>query len=107
MLLTSGGAAASTLGADTRHPQYQALKGRVHQELLNRLNLDRLAQVRREDAEPELRGVISTNALELGIDVGSLDASILVGFPNTIASTWQQAGRAGRSNDPALAVVVA
>ena len=55
----------------------------------------------------ELRGVISTNALELGIDVGSLDASILVGFPNTIASTWQQAGRAGRSNDPALAVVVA
>ena len=57
--------------------------------------------------EGELRGVISTNALELGIDVGSLDASILVGFPNTIASTWQQAGRAGRSNDPALAVVVA
>jgi pilus assembly protein CpaF len=44
--------------ADTRHPEYQALKGRVHQELLNRLNLDRLGQVRREDAEPELRGLI-------------------------------------------------
>jgi len=57
--------------------------------------------------EGELRGVISTNALELGIDVGSLDASILVGFPNTIASTWQQAGRAGRKQAPALAVVVA
>jgi DEAD/DEAH box helicase domain-containing protein len=57
--------------------------------------------------EGELRGVISTNALELGIDVGSLDAAILVGFPNTIASTWQQAGRAGRSQSPALAVVVA
>jgi len=57
--------------------------------------------------EGELRGVISTNALELGIDVGSLDAAILVGFPNTIASTWQQAGRAGRQRDPALAVVVA
>src|SRR6185436_11247700 len=57
--------------------------------------------------EGELRGVISTNALELGIDVGSLDAAILVGFPNTIASTWQQAGRAGRSREPALAVVVA
>jgi DEAD/DEAH box helicase domain-containing protein len=57
--------------------------------------------------EGELRGVISTNALELGIDVGSLDAALLVGFPNTIASTWQQAGRAGRSQSPALALVVA
>jgi len=55
----------------------------------------------------ELRGVISTNALELGIDVGTLDASILVGFPNTIASTWQQAGRSGRKQAPSLAVVVA
>ena len=57
--------------------------------------------------EGELRGVISTNALELGIDVGTLDASILVGFPNTIASTWQQAGRSGRKHSPSLAVVVA
>jgi len=57
--------------------------------------------------EGELRGVISTNALELGIDVGTLDASILVGFPNTIASTWQQAGRSGRKLLPSLAVVVA
>ncbi len=55
----------------------------------------------------DLRGVISTNALELGIDVGSLDAAVLVGFPNTIASTWQQAGRAGRKHAPSLAVVVA
>jgi pilus assembly protein CpaF len=46
-------------GADTRHPEYQALKARVHQELLNRLNLDRLAKVQREDAEPELRSMIS------------------------------------------------
>jgi pilus assembly protein CpaF len=45
-------------GADTRHPQYQALKGRVHQELLNRLNLDRLSKVKRGEAEPELRGLI-------------------------------------------------
>ncbi len=57
--------------------------------------------------EGDLRGVISTNALELGIDVGTLDASILVGFPNTIASTWQQAGRSGRKLKPSLAVVVA
>jgi pilus assembly protein CpaF len=47
-----------TVGADTRHPQYQALKGRVHQELLNRLNLDRLSKVKRGEAEPELRGLI-------------------------------------------------
>jgi pilus assembly protein CpaF len=45
--------------ADARHPDYQALKGRVHQELLNRLNLDRLAQVSAEEAEPELRSLIS------------------------------------------------
>jgi DEAD/DEAH box helicase domain-containing protein len=55
----------------------------------------------------DLLGVISTNALELGIDVGSLDAAVLVGFPNTIASTWQQAGRAGRSHATSVAVVVA
>jgi pilus assembly protein CpaF len=45
--------------ADTRHPEYQALKGRVHGELLNKLNLDRLTQVKREDAEPELRSLIT------------------------------------------------
>lgn len=55
----------------------------------------------------ELLGVVSTNALELGIDIGSLDASILVGFPGTIASVWQQAGRAGRGADPALTILVA
>ena len=44
---------------DTRSPEYQALKGRIHSELLNRLNLDRLATVRRADAEPELRGIIT------------------------------------------------
>ena len=55
----------------------------------------------------ELLGVISTNALELGIDVGSLDVSVLVGYPGTIASTWQQAGRAGRTSDESLAVLIA
>jgi pilus assembly protein CpaF len=44
---------------DMRDPRYQALKGRVHEELLNRLNLDRLTQTRREDAEPEIRGLIT------------------------------------------------
>jgi pilus assembly protein CpaF len=55
----AGGALAAN-AADTRNPEYQALKGRVHTELLNRLNLDRLASVRREEAEPELRSIIAT-----------------------------------------------
>lgn len=55
----------------------------------------------------KLRGVCATNALELGIDVGSLDAAILVGYPGTVSSTWQQAGRAGRRATQSLAILVA
>jgi DEAD/DEAH box helicase domain-containing protein len=55
----------------------------------------------------KLRGVSATNALELGIDVGGLDFCILNGFPGTIASMWQQAGRAGRQQQRSLAVLVA
>jgi DEAD/DEAH box helicase domain-containing protein len=54
----------------------------------------------------EVTGVVSTNALELGIDIGSLQAAVLVGYPGTIASTWQQLGRAGRKSG-ATAVFVA
>jgi DEAD/DEAH box helicase domain-containing protein len=52
-------------------------------------------------------GVITTNALELGIDIGSLEACVLVGYPGTIASTWQQVGRAGRRDSSSVAILVA
>ena len=55
----------------------------------------------------QLLGVVATNALELGIDVGALDAALLVGFPGTICSTWQQAGRAGRASQDSLVVLIA
>jgi DEAD/DEAH box helicase domain-containing protein len=55
----------------------------------------------------EITGVVSTNALELGIDIGSLDVSIIVGYPGSIASLWQQAGRAGRRAGVSLTIMVA
>ncbi|HNZ33584.1 MAG TPA: DEAD/DEAH box helicase, partial [Syntrophales bacterium] len=54
-----------------------------------------------------LTGVTSTNALEVGIDIGSLDCVIISGYPGTVLATWQQAGRSGRRNREALAVLVA
>ncbi len=54
-----------------------------------------------------VRGVVSTNALELGIDIGALDVSIMAGYPGTIAATWQRAGRAGRRAAQSAAVMVA
>jgi DEAD/DEAH box helicase domain-containing protein len=53
-----------------------------------------------------VRGVVATNALELGIDIGSLDAAISIGYPGTIASTWQQMGRAGRRAGTSLSALV-
>jgi len=65
----------------------------------------------RREIESELfsgaiRGVVSTSALELGVDIGGLDACVLCGFPGTLASLWQQAGRAGRGEAASLAVLV-
>ncbi|MFE4571266.1 DEAD/DEAH box helicase [Paenibacillus chitinolyticus] len=55
----------------------------------------------------EILGVVSTNALELGVDIGQLQVCIMTGYPGSIASTWQQAGRAGRRHGEALIVMVA
>ncbi|TFH04911.1 MAG: DEAD/DEAH box helicase, partial [Spirochaetales bacterium] len=54
-----------------------------------------------------IHGVVSTNALELGIDIGGLDAAILGGYPGSISSAWQQAGRAGRRSSVSVALIVA
>ncbi len=63
--------------------------------------------IERQLKDGSMKGVVSTNALELGIDIGSLDAVIISGYPGTMMSTRQQAGRAGRKGDDALALLVA
>jgi len=64
-------------------------------------------EIERGLRDGQIRGVVSTAALELGIDVGSLDAAVMAGYPGTIASTWQRAGRAGRRTGSSCAVLVA
>ncbi|HEX4544610.1 MAG TPA: DEAD/DEAH box helicase [Candidatus Acidoferrum sp.] len=64
-------------------------------------------EIERGLREGKIRGVVSTSALELGIDVGSLDTVVMAGYPGTIAATWQRAGRAGRRSGSSCAVLVA
>jgi DEAD/DEAH box helicase domain-containing protein len=64
-------------------------------------------EIERKLRDGEIRGVVATNALELGIDIGSLDAVVMAGYPGTVASTWQRSGRAGRRQNTSLAVLVA
>lgn len=64
-------------------------------------------QIEQELFSGELTGVVATNALELGIDIGDLEATVLTGYPGSIASTWQQAGRSGRGGDKSLSFLIA
>jgi DEAD/DEAH box helicase domain-containing protein len=64
-------------------------------------------EIERGLREGSVLGVVSTNALELGVDIGSLDVSVLLGYPGSVAATWQQAGRAGRRQGASVAVLVA
>jgi len=64
-------------------------------------------QIERGLREGRIRGVVTTSAMELGIDVGSLDTVVMTGYPGTIAATWQRAGRAGRRSGSSCAVLVA
>jgi len=64
-------------------------------------------EIERHLRDGSIRAVVATNALELGIDIGSLDAVVMAGYPGTIASTWQRAGRAGRRKGTSATVLVA
>jgi len=64
-------------------------------------------EIERGLREGQIRGVVTTSAMELGIDVGSLDTVVMTGYPGTIAATWQRAGRAGRRSGSSCAVLVA
>ena len=64
-------------------------------------------EIERGLRDGRIRGVVTTSAMELGIDVGSLDAVVMAGYPGTIAATWQRGGRAGRRSGSTCAVLVA
>ncbi len=102
-------ASAQTIVFCRSRLQVEVMLSYLRQDLAPRLDANRRVRgyragylpLHRREIETGLRtgeiaGVVSTNALELGIDIGSLQAAVLVGYPGTIASTWQQLGRAGR-----------
>ncbi len=93
---------------------YVYARQRLSAELAARIRPYRagyLAQDRREIEQRfsvgELDGLVSTSAMELGVDVGDLDATVLAGYPGNMASAWQQAGRSGRGGTPSLSILVA
>ena len=104
----------SRRGAEVVATSARRILAEVAPELANRVAAYRAGYLREERRElerallsGELLGLASTNALELGVDLVGLDAVVLTGYPGTLASLWQQAGRAGRAGREALCVLVA
>lgn len=104
----------SRRGAELTAMGTKRLLGEIDPDLVDRVATYRagyLAEDRRELerslADGTLLGVATTNALELGVDIAGLDAVVVAGFPGTVASFWQQAGRAGRRGEGSLVVLVA
>ncbi|HKL77899.1 MAG TPA: DEAD/DEAH box helicase, partial [Gammaproteobacteria bacterium] len=83
-----------------------ALAGRISPYRAGFLPAER-RDIERRLFNGELDGVVSTSALELGVDIGELDACVLVGYPGSVASTWQRAGRVGRRGEDAVIFLVA
>lgn len=101
------GAELTALGARARlQERAPDLADRVASYRAGYLSEDRRA-LERALADGELRGLATTNALELGVDIAGLDAVVLAGFPGTVTSFWQQAGRSGRRGQGALIVLIA
>ncbi|MGH2402895.1 MAG: DEAD/DEAH box helicase [bacterium] len=95
-----------TTGFKTTAVMHQILPERIAGYRAGYLPSER-REIERGLRDGEVLAVAATNALELGIDIGRLQAALLVGYPGTVASTWQQAGRAGRTQDLSVAILVA
>lgn len=91
---------------DNLRLSHPALANRLMPYRASYLPEDRRA-IERDLAEGRLLGVTTTNAMELGIDIGDLDATVLTGYPGSVASAWQQAGRSGRSGERSFTALVA